>query len=116
MDEIARLELKAELLREIDKVSTALHGKADRGDITTMATEMHNMKMDQADRNRSLKESVGDVERAIKTLAALVAEQPGANRGRFSLREFDPRLLLVAGLAVGVAGNKAVEVFMNGGF
>lgn len=116
MEAVDRLELKAELLRAIDKVEHQLNNKADRGDITTMANEMHNMKLDQAERNRSLRDSVGEVERAIKTLAALVAEQPGANRGgRFSLREFDPRILIVAALAVGAAGGKAVEAVLNGG-
>lgn len=117
MDALERLELKAELLREIDKVEARLGGKADRGDITAMAAELHRVQMEQADRNRSLKEGVSDLERAVKSLATLVADQPGANRGgRFSLREIDPRILIVGGLAVGVAGNKAIELMLGGGF
>lgn len=110
MENLVRLELKAELLREIDR-------KADTADVRILAAEVSTMKLDQAERNRALRDTVGDVERAVKALAALVAEQPGANRGgRFSLREFDPRILLIAGLAVGAAGGKAVEAIIGGGF
>lgn len=110
MENLVRLELKAELLREIDR-------KADTADVRILAAEVSTMKLDQAERNRALRDTVGDVERAVKALAALVAEQPGAKRGgRFSLREFDPRILLIAGLAVGAAGGKAVEAIIGGGF
>lgn len=117
MDAVQRLELETRLLREIDKLEAKLGGKADRGDITGMAAEMHRTQMEQADRNRSLKEAVNDLERGVKALASLIPTQPGESRGggRFSLQGIDPRLLLAAGLAVGVAGGKAVEFMMGGG-
>ena len=110
MDELHRMALRADLLREIDK-------KADTNDVKLLAADISTMKLDQAERNRSLKESVAEVERAVKTLAQLVATQPGADRpGRFSFSNIDPRVLLIAGLAVGAAGGKAVEALIGGGF
>lgn len=113
MEAVERLELKAELLREIDRIREQ---KADTQDVKVLATEFSRMQLDNSERNRAMRDSVADVERAVKALAALVAEQPGANRGgRFSLREFDPRILVIAGLAVGAAGGKFAETLLTGG-
>ena len=121
MEDLQKLALRHELLRELDQgfaqLGKDLAAKADTKDVTYLATEVSKMQLDQSERNRSLRDSVSEVERAVKALALLVAEQPGANRGgRFSLRELDPRMLVVAGLAVGAAGGKAIEALIGGGF
>lgn len=110
MDELHRMALRADLLREIDK-------KADTNDVKLLAADISTMKLDQAERNRSLKESVAEVERAVKALAQIVSTQPGADRpARFSLQGIDPRILVIAGLAIGAAGGKIAEAALTGGF
>lgn len=112
LDRLDRLELKAELLREIDGVRADLKGKADNKDLSLIATEMSRMQLDQAERNRALRDGLNELEKAVKSFAALIPVD-GATRNRWSLREIDPRVLLVAGIAGGAAVGKGLEYLLS---
>ncbi len=117
MDDIQRLDLEHRLLREIDRVADnlreQLRDKADRRDITVMATEMSRVQTDQAERNRAIRESLMELEKGIKSLSALVAVDVGGPMpSRFSLRGMDPRILLAAGIVGGAAAGKSIELLL----
>lgn len=111
MDRVDKLELKTEFAREIDKIHVDLRSKADRAELVNISAEASRREVEQSERNRALKESVGAVERAVKALAEIVSQEaPATNRPRVSLRGIDPRILLLAGIAGGAAAGKSLEL------
>lgn len=113
MDDITRIELANKAsLRELDLLRQDLRDKADRGDVTHLAGLISNEHMSAMDRYRSVQASIGDVERALKALSDLVAQQAGvpaaARNGMLS--RMPPQLLLAGGVALGAFAVKSPDL------
>jgi hypothetical protein len=113
VDDIVRLELSSKAsLRELDLLRLDLQHKADRGDLTTLATAMSNEHISSMDRHRALQMSVADVERAVRQLSQVVADQTGQPIPRQSaLGRLPPQMLLAGGVALGAVAVKSPELF-----
>ena len=113
MDDIVRLELgQKATLRDLDLLRLELAHKADRGDLTHLATAMSNEHVQGMDRYRALQMSVADVERAVRQLSQVVADQSGQPLPRQSaLGRLPPQMLLAGGVALGAVAVKSPELF-----
>lgn len=113
LDDIVRLELAGKAsVREIDQLRQDLRDKADRGDVTHLATLISNEHMSAMDRFRTVQASVAEVERAVKALADVVAQQtgvPAPQRGLLS--RIPPHLLVAGGVALGAVAVKSPDLF-----
>jgi hypothetical protein len=112
LDRLDKLELRADLLREIDRVREEGREKADRKELATMAVELSRMQLDQSERNRALRDGFNELERAVKAMAAMIPQDSPARRG-FSLSNIDPKILLMAGIAGGAAAGKTLEIALG---
>ena len=112
MDDITRIELAGKAsLRELDLLRQDLRDKADRGDVTHLAGLISNEHMSAMDRYRSVQASIGDVERALKALSDLVAQQSGIPAARNGmLSRFPPHILLAGGVALGAVAVKSPDI------
>lgn len=116
MDAIAKLEMETRFNREIDHLRSELKDKASNKDVTQVAAALSQTQLDQAERNRALRDSVGEVEKAVKALAQVVAADVGGSpipASRWSLRGLDPKLVLTIGIAGGAAAGKTLEYIMG---
>jgi hypothetical protein len=113
VDDIVRLELAQKAtLRDLDLLRLELAHKADRGDLTHLATAMSNEHVQGMDRHRALQMSVADVERAVRQLSQVVADQTGQPIPRQSaLGRLPPQMLLAGGVALGAVAVKSPELF-----
>jgi len=112
VDDIVRIELANKAsLRELDLLRHDLRDKADRGDVTHLASLISNEHMSAMDRYRSVQASIGDVERALKALSDLVAQQAGMPAARNGmLSRMPPQLLLAGGVALGAFAVKSPDL------
>jgi len=113
VDDITRIEMANKAsLRELDLLRQDLRDKAERGDVTHLAGLISNEQMSAMDRYRSVQASIGDVERALKALSDLVAQQSGvpvaARNGMLS--RMPPQLLLAGGVALGAFAVKSPDL------
>ena len=104
-----QLDQKASL-RELDLLRHDLRDKADRGDVTHLASIISNEHMSAMDRYRTVQASIGDVERALKALSDLVAQQSGVPAARNGLSRFPPQMLLAGGVALGALAVKSPDL------
>ncbi len=107
-----QLDQKASL-RELDLLRQDLRDKADRSDVTHLATVISNEHMSAMDRYRAVQASIGDVERALKALSDVVAQQTGAppqHRNGGMLTRMPPHLLLAGGVALGALAVKSPDL------
>ena len=115
MDDITRIELAGKAsVRELDQLRTDMRDKADRHDVTYLATSMSNEQMSAMERYRTVQASIGDVERAVRALADIVAQQSGmpSPRGVSNfLSRVPPQFLLAGGVALGAVAIKSPEMF-----
>lgn len=113
VDDLVRVQLDQKAsLRELDLLRHDLRDKADRGDVTHLATVISNEHMSAMDRYRSVQASIGDVERALKALSDVVAQQAGMPTHRAGpLSRFPPQLLLAGGVALGAVAVKSPDLF-----
>lgn len=114
VDDITRIELAGKAgVRELDQLRADMRDKADRTDVTYLATSMSNEQMSAMERYRTVQASIGDVERAVKALADVVAQQSGMPSprgiGNF-LSRVPPQLLMAGGIALGAVAVKSPEV------
>jgi len=113
VDDITRLEMAGKAsVRELDQLRADLRDKADRGDVTHLATVISNEHMSAMDRYRTVQASIGDVERALKALSDLVAQQSGvpAAARNGALSRFPPQMLLAGGVALGALAVKSPDL------
>jgi hypothetical protein len=112
VDELVRLQLDQKAsLRELDLLRQDLRDKADRSDVTHLATVISNEHMSAMDRYRAVQASIGDVERALKALSDVVAQQAGVPAARNGgLSRFPPHLLLAGGVALGALAVKSPDL------
>jgi hypothetical protein len=112
VDDLVRVQLDAKAsLRELDLLRHDLRDKADRGDVTHLATVISNEHMSAMDRYRTVQASIGDVERALKALSDVVAQQSGVPAARNgTLSRFPPQLLLAGGVALGAVAVKSPDL------
>ena len=113
MDDLVRVQLDAKAsLRELDLLRHDLRDKADRGDVTHLATVISNEHMSAMDRYRTVQASIGDVERALKALSDVVAQQSGvpAAARNGALSRFPPQMLLAGGVALGALAVKSPDL------
>ena len=112
MDDITRLEMAGKAsVRELDQLRADLRDKADRGDVTHLASMISNEHMSAMDRYRTVQASIGDVERALKALSDLVAQQSGVPAARNgALSRVPPQLLLAGGVALGALAVKSPDL------
>ena len=112
MDDITRLEMAGKAsVRELDQLRADLRDKADRGDVTHLASMISNEHMSAMDRYRTVQASIGDVERALKALSDLVAQQSGVPAARNGpLSRMPPQLLLAGGVALGALAVKSPDL------
>lgn len=113
MDDLVRVQLDQKAsLRELDLLRQDLRDKADRGDVTHLASMISNEHMSAMDRYRTVQASIGDVERAVKALSDLVAQQSGVPAARNGpLSRMPPQLLLAGGVALGAVAVKSPDLF-----
>jgi hypothetical protein len=112
VDDLFRVQLDQKAsLRELDLLRHDLRDKADRGDVTHLATVISNEHMSAMDRYRTVQASIGDVERALKALSDLVAQQSGVPAARGgTLSRFPPQMLLAGGVALGALAVKSPDL------
>lgn len=111
MDDLVRIQLEQKAsLRELDLLRQDLRDKADRGDVTHLAGMISNEHMSAMDRYRTVQASIGDVERALKALSDLVAQQSGVPAARGALSRVPPQLLLAGGVALGAFAVKSPDL------
>ena len=112
MDDLVRIQLDSKAsLRELDLLRQDLRDKADRGDVTHLAGMISNEHMSAMDRYRTVQASIGDVERALKALSDLVAQQSGVPAARNgALSRVPPQLLLAGGVALGALAVKSPDL------
>ncbi len=112
MDELFRLQLDQKAsLRELDLLRQDLRDKADRQDVTHLATVISQEHMSAMDRYRTVQASIGDVERALKALSDVVAQQAGMPSPRNGmLNRMPPHLLLAGGVALGALAVKSPDL------
>ena len=112
MDDITRLEMAGKAsVRELDQLRADLRDKADRGDVTHLAGMISNEHMSAMDRYRTVQASIGDVERAVKALSDVVAQQSGVPAARNgTLSRFPPQMLLAGGVALGALAVKSPDL------
>jgi len=113
VDDITRIELAGKAsVRELDQLRTDMRDKADRTDVTYLATSMSNEQMSAMERYRTVQASIGEVERAVKALADVVAQQSGMPSPRAAnfLGRMPPQFLLAGGVALGALAIKSPEV------
>jgi hypothetical protein len=113
VDDLVRVQLDAKAsLRELDLLRHDLRDKADRGDVTHLAGIISNEHMSAMDRYRTVQASIGDVERALKALSDLVAQQSGvpAAARNGALSRFPPQMLLAGGVALGALAVKSPDL------
>jgi len=113
VDDLVRVHLEQKAsLRELDLLRQDLRDKADRQDVTHLATVISNEHMSAMDRYRTVQASIGDVERALKALSDVVAQQSGMPSPRNGmLSRFPPQLLLAGGVALGAVAVKSPDLF-----
>ena len=113
MDDLVRIQLDSKAsLRELDLLRHDLRDKADRGDVTHLASMISNEHMSAMDRYRTVQASIGDVERAVKALSDVVAQQSGMPTARNGmLSRMPPQLLLAGGVALGAVAVKSPDLF-----
>ena len=113
MDDITRLEMAGKAsVRELDQLRADLRDKADRGDVTHLAGMISNEHMSAMDRYRTVQASIGDVERAVKALSEIVAQQSGMPSPRAGfMGRVPPQLLLAGGVALGAVAVKSPDLF-----
>jgi len=112
VDDITRLEMAGKAsVRELDQLRADLRDKADRGDVTHLAGMISNEHMSAMDRYRTVQASIGDVERAVKALSDVVAQQSGVPAARNgTLSRFPPQMLLAGGVALGALAVKSPDL------
>jgi hypothetical protein len=112
VDDLVRVQLDAKAsLRELDLLRHDLRDKADRGNVTNLATVISNEHMSAMDRYRTVQASIGDVERALKALSDVVAQQSGVPAARNgTLSRFPPQMLLAGGVALGALAVKSPDL------
>lgn len=114
VDDITRIELAGKAsVRELDQLRTDMRDKADRTDVTYLATSMSNEQMSAMERYRTVQSSIADVERAVKALADVVAQQSGMPSPRGAgnlLSRMPPQFLLAGGVALGAVAIKSPEM------
>lgn len=116
MDELSKLDLKFQLLREIDELKAT---KANHTDVREVAAQVSTQALDQAERTRAIRDALTELARDQRAQAsrmeqiASVLDAPQSSSRQFSLKGFDPRILLVAGLAGGAAIGKSAEVLLS---
>jgi len=112
VDDLFRVQLDQKAsLRELDLLRHDLRDKADRGDVTHLASIISNEHMSAMDRYRTVQASIGDVERALKALSDLVAQQSGVPAARSGgLSRFPPQMLLAGGVALGALAVKSPDL------
>jgi len=111
VDDLVRIQLEQKAsLRELDLLRQDLRDKADRGDVTHLASMISNEHMSAMDRYRTVQASIGDVERALKALSDLVAQQSGVPAARGALSRVPPQLLLAGGVALGALAVKSPDL------
>ena len=112
VDDLVRIQLEQKAsLRELDLLRQDLRDKADRGDVTHLASMISNEHMSAMDRYRTVQASIGDVERALKALSDLVAQQSGVPVARNGpLSRMPPQLLLAGGVALGALAVKSPDL------
>jgi hypothetical protein len=113
VDDLVRVQLDAKAsLRELDLLRHDLRDKADRGDVTHLAGIISNEHMSAMDRYRTVQASIGDVERALKALSDVVAQQSGMPSPRTGfMGRVPPQLLLAGGVALGAVAVKSPDLF-----
>ena len=113
MDDLVRIQLDSKAsLRELDLLRHDLRDKADRGDVTHLASMISNEHMSAMDRYRTVQASIGDVERAVKALSEIVAQQSGMPSPRAGfMGRVPPQLLLAGGVALGAVAVKSPDLF-----
>ncbi len=111
VDDLVRVHLEQKAsLRELDLLRQDLRDKADRQDVTHLATVISNEHMSAMDRYRTVQASIGDVERALKALSDVVAQQSGVPAARNGLSRFPPQMLLAGGVALGAVAVKSPDL------
>lgn len=116
MDDLSRLDLKYELLREIDHLKTT---KANHSDVKEVATQVSAQALDQSERLRAIKDALKELAQDQRSQAsrmeqiASVLDAPRDPGRQFSLKGLDPRILLAAGLAGGAAVGKSAELLWS---
>ncbi len=113
VDDITRIELANKAsVRELDQLRADMRDKADRSDVTYLATSISNEHMSAMDRYRTVQASIGDVERAVKALSDVVAQQSGMPMPRAGfIGRVPPQLLLAGGVALGAVAVKSPDLF-----
>jgi len=113
VDDLVRVQLDQKAsLRELDLLRHDLRDKADRGDVTHLASIISNEHMSAMDRYRTVQASIGDVERAVKALSDVVAQQSGMPSPRAGfMGRVPPQLLLAGGVALGAVAVKSPDLF-----
>lgn len=100
-------------MRELDLLRNDMREKADRSDVTYLATTMSNEQMSAMERYRTVQASISDVERAVKALSEVVAQQsgmPSPRGGNNLLSRVPPQFLLAGGVALGAVAIKSPDV------
>ena len=113
VDDIVRLALDQKAsLREIDLLRQDMRDKADRQDVTHLATVISNEHMSAMDRYRTVQASIGEVEKAVKALSDVVAQQAGLPAPRNGvLSRLPPQMLIAGGVALGAVAVKSPDLF-----
>ena len=112
MDDIVRLELAGKAsLRELDQLRADMRDKADRADVTYLATSISNEHQAAMERYRTVQASIVEVERAIQALSDAVAQESGMPTPRGFLARVPPQLLVAGGVALGAVAVKSPELF-----
>lgn len=115
MDAVTKLEMETRFNRELDLLRGDLKDRASNKDVAHLAQALSDSRLDQAEKNRAIKDGIADLEKAVKALANIVAADSDGTPmpSRWSLRGMDPKLLLTVGIAGGAAAGKTLEYLMG---
>lgn len=114
VDDITRIELGGKAsVRELDQLRSEMRDKADRTDITFLATSMSNEQNSAMERYRTVQAAISEVDRAVKALADVVAQQSGLPSPRAAnfLSRIPPQVVMAGGIALGAVAVKSPEMF-----
>lgn len=116
MDAIAKLEMEVRFNRELDLLRGDVKERATNKDVELLAKAFSESRLDQAEKNRAIKDGVAELEKAVKALAQIVSANTDGTPlpvSRWSLSKLDPKVLLTVGLAGGAAAGKTIEYLMG---
>ena len=112
ISKLDRLEMEVRFNRDLDLLRGDIKDRALNKDVATLAQALSDSRLDQAEKNRAIKDGVADLEKAVRSLAQIVSANTDGSplpASRWSLSKLDPKVLLTVGLAGGAAAGKAIE-------